>query len=1408
MDAASKSNQVGLPLKAKAGRIHPTPVEDIKNLEKMVDGIGLTGPNSHDLPMNTMNHKPELSLLAKQHEAKLSGGGGGGNTSNESMTSREKAEVISGLVYLVFTLILSFYYLTILSPCLSNDLWWSNFNASGIQSYLIDVVNAQLNLGVNGSIDLTSNTYGIQKDYSQSYTPIELSIAYPRLLLDTMSNDLATFVSALRQVDGPDAIISQFCWVDFNRTWEVAHTVGRQKRCKDRYANNGAVYFEPVVRLVDWNAWIVTKYGGYFNTTIGDALNKTLQGRQWLANTPYSFVNTDSEVALWRKNGITRYTLQYTNSFTWGVGETVSVQYAFGSSQNITIKRMVYQSRGGGWTTIYMYFGIWNDLTYSGDFFHYSLILDDPKNQRFAPPCDYNTYLADPANYSCDPCDPALLVDTYYCYVNHEMFLNLPDTPSFEMVHNNIGPFNSIDLYYVPPPPSLTKLYSMFRARMTQLTISNDAFAAAVRAIPTLTTDPIPPTWLESTYMYMGGDPTCLSRQPTSFVQTSFAFDVVCTSQQSQYFLLTPQNTMFALWVMSPISISSLCSVCPTLKSSCDTVFGQAYEAMKIFRQSYPPSSNSFAPTIQAAYTDISAYGVSMIQFAIDTTDSSNHFLQQQMLKGQSAAQWDIFGWMYVFEWAQGHREVVSFEGDADIIPLISNKYDPIVIQAQSLEVPKSSCQYLWVISVVVSSILVVVGVFVSFYCFLLRGRIVGRNIFQFNRVVGAVWLGRPFLMVRGMTAVILLSSSPTDFQAINGYTVLQFKPRNFFESMLVAGEATWISYVIQDFVLLMIRNSQPLFAPISTWIAWIIIVIIDASSPYQVTTNMSQSCTLSIVDHKMKCTTGEVSIGSYNRAASLVIIQSLCVVIVFAVNKIWNYIHHSKSQAVNGHLLISGTASAFLHKNTLPSGAWILDRATCVMCGLVTFSKTIFDIKLWVLVQDDTNKPGIKWNMKVFAPPDLNRALKDSSSAKCSSSNSSHTEITRTKRTNRFIAFMGLMYMMATIGGSITYLTLTTTNMANDFWWANYNATREHAYMARLFNSQTIIRPQAGSVSITDNKFIDDANYTISLATAVSVKMKPLYTAQVISTDGSELVNVIHGLRVMDACLAPWISAQYCWLDFGKKWEMANSAARQLRCANNYLSNAAVYLESVLRNVQWVQLRTCWGTSLDVAFGTPLSKIPTGASWWASVQSVITSEVDEMKYWKSFGLKSYATDWQNYKSIGIIDTFGVQNAFGLVYDMTLKYTNGSINLNSQTSLKMYWSFASDLWAITSPSTYMYGKSLIRQDPSFAFANVTMEAVLVQNGTIVASDLTSGGAYSVFRSTFGPFGSVDLKRVPVPQSLMAFSLQLNDAIAQMRLASSNFSEQYRLLPTFSPFGYVPPSWDSTATFGGNLLCQE
>ncbi|CAK4143009.1 unnamed protein product, partial [Aphanomyces euteiches] len=213
------------------------------------------------------------------------------------MTTLEIIESISGLLYLVFTLVLSSYYLQVLSPWMTNDLWWSGFNASGIQSYLIDVYNAQLNLLGNQtiSLDLTDNKYALGKDYTQFYTPIEISPVYPRMMFSIVAYDLAKSVVAIRQIPGPDWPVTQYCWIDFNRTWEVAHTLTRQNRCKARYADNGAVYYEPIVRLVDWNRRTAGAIGSALNTTIGNALRKTRAGQDWLAQTPYSFVNVEAE---------------------------------------------------------------------------------------------------------------------------------------------------------------------------------------------------------------------------------------------------------------------------------------------------------------------------------------------------------------------------------------------------------------------------------------------------------------------------------------------------------------------------------------------------------------------------------------------------------------------------------------------------------------------------------------------------------------------------------------------------------------------------------------------------------------------------------------------------------------------------------------------------------------------------------------------------------------------------------------------------------------------------------------------------------------------------------------------------------------------------------------------------------
>ncbi|KAH9155849.1 hypothetical protein AeRB84_002203 [Aphanomyces euteiches] len=270
------------------------------------------------------------------------------------------------------------------------------------------------------------------------------------------------------------------------------------------------------------------------------------------------------------------------------------------------------------------------------------------------------------------------------------------------------------------------------------------------------------------------------------------------------------------------------------------------------------------------------------------------------------------------------------------------------------------------------------------------------------------------------------------------------------------------------------------------------------------------------------------------------------------------------------------------------------------------------------------------------------------------------------------------------------------------------------------------------------------------------------------------------------------------------------NTVKRQARCSNNYTTNAVVYLETLLRNVQWTQLQTCWGSSLDIALGSPLRRLANGTSWWKAVMSVKTTEVEELTYWQSFAVTAYATDWQNYKSMGIIDAFGIQNALGFIYPMTLKYSNGTLNLAAQTSMKMYWGFASDLWAVTSPSTSMYGASLIRHDELFAFSKATMESILVENGTLRKRDLkTESAIFDTFQRTIGPFGSVDLKRIPAPPSLMEFSKHFYDIIATVQIQSLDFAQKYTALLPLPQIGNMPPRWTTVPfTLGGNLLCDK
>ncbi|RHY45245.1 hypothetical protein DYB34_010641 [Aphanomyces astaci] len=1123
-----------------SSRVHPFDQshDKVDDIEVVQQRFSLTGRGSKPTFPVTQHTSPS-TWVADQFDDFL------------SMTIAESVETAGGIAYLLITLALSMYYLKVLAPVMTNDLWWANFNASGAHSYLIDVFNNHLNLSVNHTAkDLDVTAGGFTKDYSTFYTPIHISPLYERIVRADQATNLTAAIISLRGYTGPEWASTQYCWVDFNRRWEVAHTAKRQTRCGRRYTANAAMYWETIFRLVIWDSYMTTS-ASKFEFAMGRMLNASMEGRDWLDRTADGFVSVDAEVAVWKAAGMTTYEWQWTNYFTWGVKESVDVTNAFGATQSLSIKKVAMEIRGS-WTTLMLSWGPWNDFLFGLPF-----IRSDPLHARFMSPCSYDDYLLDPGNYTCDPCDPVFNPDEYTsCMYNFEAILGEGGTPGFGLTHDHIGPFGSIDAFFVPAPPSLLVLSSAFTLAITTWMQTQDAFNAAMTMIPSLTVDPVPMKWQSTangTFTYMGGDITCPTRESKPYVQSSFSFDVSCTNQERHRMLLHPRNALFAYLISSKPPIGTLQSMsdsaiiakwcgtlCPTLASSCAQVLGAVVNASK---QLPTTTTVPFTTLARRAQSDVTALQVKTIQFAKYISTTTDHedgssssptdvWLEQLVLSGDD--KWDFFGWVYMFEWAEASREVVSFEGDNGIFALVSDKSAPLMYEAQGLEVPKSACQYVWVISAIMSVILVIVGLIMTAYTALLRGRIVGRNLFQFNRIVGAVWLGRPFLMIRGMTAIVLLSTAPIRVILQKRITSFEFHPRTLLESMLVSGEAMWITYVFNDFLLLLSRNAEPNFAPLSAGLSWLVYVCWDMSAPTSLYATLDRNCAIDFARLTVVCQSGAVQLGDAQIAMTLFFIQLVCIVMSFGAVWLWRCMNrHPPAPGFSGHLLLSGTAIAFLHKDIVLNGAMLIDRASCVMCGLLTFRRYIFDLKLWLLTTQQnipTGEPSasakprvFKWNMPVFLAPSLKSGLVTPPS-NCPLPPKGHLP----QRPTRVISLLGLGYMCATVFGSVTYLSLTKTNMANDFWWVNYNASREHVFIARMYNRETVLRPEANSIALDDHIFVDDANYSSVLATAVGVSMPLLYVSQIKLADATKLEAVVRGLRHMDAYLAPWIATQY----------------------------------------------------------------------------------------------------------------------------------------------------------------------------------------------------------------------------------------------------------------------------------------
>ncbi|OQR88175.1 hypothetical protein ACHHYP_07280 [Achlya hypogyna] len=1260
--------------------------------------------------------------------------------------SRRWLYAIGGVGYVAVSLALGGYCLTMMHPYLENDFVWASFTSAHIDTVLANTFNLNLPL-LPTPLDLLDPSSSV----AFADTP-GVQMGYPRLIMYQELTTLDAAVNGLRNLDvtSVNTMVSQYCWVDFKKRWAMAHTTNRQMRCRDQYSTNAAVYMEAVFRNIDYNAWVASTQG-FFMQLIGNGVTESADGPDFLAYMEqHQMVDAASEVSVWTEHGLVEFVLQYANMYQIGLREDIQITNALGLARPLRIKTIASTNRGTLWTTDYMYASLAADLHL---IFNVSLVQNAS---------NFFSYMGDD--------------------LLEQLFVCTPLTPLFQVVHDQIGPLVTIDVQWVPIPVELSIVVNRFRTLILEALTTDSSVGASLAAIGAYAMRPTPLQWQNSSLLFYGGNPTCGFSVGLSFVQESFGFDDACASQTPLSIRWSPFESLFAS-AMAPASIDVACQLVPLTEfASCQQLSAAT------------ASARALLPSLSRLQVPITVQTLPLAVMQFVGTNGTIALETQRLLEPSFA----FWGWTAVYEWALNKREVVSFEGDAGRVMLMSYAAPPQPLPTHSID--SSFGIYLWYCSAIVSIALFGIGTLVVGYWMYLRTP--DCPWFFFNRITSSTWLNRSLLLVRGLSAVVCLASAIVVPTATPLGVRFENAPRSLFASFLLAGEVTWLTYVLHETLHPLTGALTVVYAPWSSALVWLVLVCLDVATPVTIKTSTNRTCFSRNMDQMIYCSSGHVTIGSWQRTVVQLAVVALGIAGTYIV--VWRRrrLMHGGVNDPEPSLLLTSAAAAFLHPNELAPGA-ATNAVVAAMCGILYLPRMgFFDTNLWMPLPADACSLADRTLHLDRVGPVSDHGV--SPTVACFERSAARSSSNKFRARVSFVTILGgIGYTIVSLFSNVAFLAVAQSFLANDYGWSAFNSTGMHAFLANTFNSQLLMATHQ-TLDFSNAAYADITR--LYNATVTPITWSANAPRRELVDPGVPLESIVRGLRDMDPCKLPWLATQYCWLDFNRVWSMASTAARQRRCAAK-AENGAVYLEAPLRNVNnWATWRWCWGQSYDTAIVASLRSSHQGLVWLAAVESNTNSIEQETAHWLAQGVHRFELQWQNYKTMGMTDTFTITSALGFTTPLTLVRSAGSYHVLQQTSMRMYWTLASDLWAVVTNTTLASGHSLVASSPRFAFGNVSTEALLFQNLTLLAP-LSPG--LLVLRSALGPFGAVDMRVVECPATLKALYEDFTQRLHTLLISNEDAQSMFYSIPPKPRVCAVPPYFLSDMSLmanGGNLMC--
>ncbi|KDO30431.1 hypothetical protein SPRG_04333 [Saprolegnia parasitica CBS 223.65] len=515
-----------------------------------------------------------------------------------------------------------------------------------------------------------------------------------------------------------------------------------------------------------------------------------------------------------------------------------------------------------------------------------------------------------------------------------------------------IGPFGAIDLVYVAPPPRLLSYVSSVVRNLTHLLVTNLDAQRAFRALSMpVRYAPVPSliSALANT-SFVGGNILCGDDSSPWSVQNGFfvAFSStnMCHSTFTDMVQPTPLMPLVALLSMtaSSLDIDSICALDMLQPATCVRDHTSSLSFLATYLND---NATTFAFETDAVADDVKATGVGLVQFLVTSgVTSLRHFA---LLDPDDRA-YMYYGWCYLFKWALGEREVISLVGDHGQMTVLSGMSLPLAMVPDPHAIPLSFAlltqycvQYISIVLICISSLLVVS----AFYH---GGRMEGLNLLCVNRVVGMVWLGRPFVFLRSLSAIWLLNTSPLTLVQAGVGTYFTSPPLAWFSTLLATSEMTWFVYVLNDLFSCGTKEYTSQYASKSSNLTWLVIFLWTLQSPQLYAATITRSCLYDDMDAGVHCVSGSIAVGSLRRLGTSIGLVLACLGGSYLVMR-WYEPTPRRLQVETPLLNAQSYYLLRLHRWRV-DGVQYIDKTSAIMAGLLCTTyrgqHVVLDIKSW----------------------------------------------------------------------------------------------------------------------------------------------------------------------------------------------------------------------------------------------------------------------------------------------------------------------------------------------------------------------------------------------------------------------------------------------------------------------------